>query len=196
MIQPPRVSLLAPRTRQLSAQTKIVAKRRRSLISGFVSDARFKKQMPKNIGILDRHDHGVSSRQNAYAMNQIDAAELATGWIEAWNRMDIGWLRAHLAPEFVHTSPFGKLRGRDAYLAAVEPMARKSVQELRIIRTLAAGNVAAVWFENVTPKGVVPSCDWVVVEAGLIREIRSFYDTAMIREMLSPEDQGSLGGAS
>ena len=126
---------------------------------------------------------------------QLSARELAIGWIEAWNRMDMRWLRAHLSTEFVHTSPFGRLAGREDYLAAVEPMARKSVRELRIIRTIADGAEAAVWFENGTPRGAVPSCDWVIVENGLIKEIRSFYDTVAIREILSPQDQTSLDEA-
>ncbi|MCB1037307.1 MAG: hypothetical protein KDD47_25985 [Acidobacteria bacterium] len=39
------------------------------------------------------------------------SAELAVGWIEAWVRMDMEWLRENLAPDFVHTSPFGRLEG-------------------------------------------------------------------------------------
>jgi ketosteroid isomerase-like protein len=119
--------------------------------------------------------------------------ELAVGWIEAWIRMDMDWLRQHLAPDFVHTSPFGRLEGRDHYLATVEPMARKSVAELTIIEVIAGGDRAAVWFENRTPKGVVPSCDWVSVQGDLITEVRSFYDSAKVREVLSPDEQESLG---
>lgn len=55
------------------------------------------------------------------------SAELAEQWIEAWTRMDMEWLRQRLAPDFVHESPFGRLEGRDSYLATVEPLARKSV---------------------------------------------------------------------
>lgn len=121
-------------------------------------------------------------------------AELARGWIEAWIRMDMDWLRQRLAPDFVHTSPFGRLEGRDPYLATVEPMARKSVQELVIREVIASGDQAAIWFENRTPKGVVDSCDWVRVEGDLIKEIRSFYDTTKVREVLSPSEQEGLAG--
>ena len=123
------------------------------------------------------------------------SAELAVLWIEAWIKMDMEWLRQRLAPDFIHVSPFGKLEGRDSYLAAVEPMARKSVVELTIKDVIATGNQAAVRFENRTPKGVVESCDWVRVENDLIKEIRSFYDSAMIREVLSPNEQESLGAS-
>ena len=123
------------------------------------------------------------------------SAELAVGWIEAWMRMDIEWLKRHLASDFVHTSPFGRLEGRDAYLETVEPMARKSVQELRIREVVASGKQAAVWFENRTSKGVIPSCDWLRVEDGLIHEIQSFYDSAKVREVLSSDEQEKLGGS-
>jgi ketosteroid isomerase-like protein len=123
------------------------------------------------------------------------SAELAVGWIEAWIKMDMEWLRQRLAPDFVHVSPFGRFEDRESYLAAVEPMARKSVVELTVKDVVASGNQAAVRFENRTPKGVVESCDWVRVENDLITEIRSFYDSAMIREVLSPAEQESLDGS-
>lgn len=123
------------------------------------------------------------------------SAALARGWIEAWVRMDLAWLREHLAPEFVHTSPFGRLEGRDHYLETVEPMVRKSVQQLVIREVVAEGDRAAIWFENRTPAGTFGSCDWIFVEDGRIREIRSFYDSGKVREVLSPEEQDGLGDA-
>jgi ketosteroid isomerase-like protein len=123
------------------------------------------------------------------------SAELAVGWIEAWIRMDMDWLRQRLAPDFVHVSPFGRFEDRESYLAAVGPMARKSVVELKVKDVIASGNQAAVRFENRTPKGVVESCDWVRVENDQIKEIRSFYDSALIREVLSPGEQKSLDGS-
>lgn len=120
------------------------------------------------------------------------SAELAVKWIEAWRTMDIAWLRERLAPHFVHTSPFGRLEGRDSYLATVEPLARKSVAELTVREVIGSDTWAAVWFENRTPNGVVQTCDWVRVENNLITEIRSFYDSAVIRQVLSPSEQERL----
>lgn len=71
---------------------------------------------------------------------QEPSAELAVGWIEAWIRMDLEWLWQHLADDFVHSSPFGRLEGRESYLATVEPMARKSVVELVIREVLSAAD--------------------------------------------------------
>ena len=125
----------------------------------------------------------------------VRSEELAVGWIEAWKRFDMEWLRSTLAPDFVHVSPFGRLEGRETYLATVEPLARKSVIDLSILDTIASGNRAAIRFENRTPGGVVESCDWVRIEGDRIQEIRSFYDTAKIRGVLSTEEQGSLDGS-
>lgn len=127
--------------------------------------------------------------------NKERSAELAVLWIEAWIKMDIEWLRQRLAPDFVHISPFGRFEDRDSYLAAVEPMARKSVVELTVKDVVSSENQAAVRFENRTPKGVVESCDWIRVEDDLIAEVRSFYDSVLIRQVLSPAEQESLDGS-
>jgi len=124
------------------------------------------------------------------------SAELARLWIESWAKMDMDWLRQHLAIGFVHTSPFGRLEGRDHYLDTVEPLARKSVQELVVRDVIADGDQAAIRFENRTPNGVVDSCDWLRVDGDSILEIRSFYDTSRVREVLSPSEQARLGGAA
>jgi ketosteroid isomerase-like protein len=58
---------------------------------------------------------------------------------------------------------------------------------------IATGDQAAVWFENRTPMGVVPFCDWVRTRDGLITEIQSFYDSARVREVLSRDAQKALG---
>ena len=134
-------------------------------------------------------EHGGGARRG-----EENAEALAIGWIEAWIRMDMDWLRQRLSPDFVHISPFGTLEGREHYLETVEPMARKSVMELTIRQVIASGDRAAIWFENRTPEGVVPSCDWLLVEEGTIREIRSFYDTVKIRGVLSPSEQTGLEG--
>ena len=75
-------------------------------------------------------------------------------------------------------------------------MARKSVQELEVKDVIASGNQAAIWFENRTASGVIPSCDWVRTGNGLIREVQSFYDSAKVREVLSADEQENLGGSS
>jgi hypothetical protein len=146
---------------------------------------------------FDIRDIRVSEPTSAEAVmgSRQHSAELAVGWIEAWVRMDMEWLQEWLAPDFVHTSPFGRLEGRDVYLESVAPLARKSVQQLEVKDVIATGNQAAVWFENRTPSGAIPTCDWVRIEGGVIQEIQSFYDSARVREVLSPDEQEKLDGS-
>ena len=71
-------------------------------------------------------------------------------------------------------------------------MARKSVQRLKVKEVVASDNRAAIWFENLTPKGTIPSCDWIRVKDDKIKEIQSFYDSTKVREVLSSDEQSNL----
>ena len=118
--------------------------------------------------------------------------ELATGWIVAWIDMDLDWLHDHLSLDFVHTSPFGQLAGRDHYLETVVPLAQKSVQKLVIKRVLAEQDQAVIWFENHTTNGVIDSCDWLFIKGDQIAAIQSFYDSSSVRQVLDDEEQNKL----
>lgn len=109
-----------------------------------------------------------------------EAETLARVWIESWN--DGTPDSIPLAEGFRHTSPFGCVEGRKKYLDWVKPLAAKNVAELKILRTVSSGDQAAIHFEMKTPHGVIPVCDWVVVEDGEITEIHSFYDATGLRE--------------
>ncbi len=122
-------------------------------------------------------------------------AELARGWIEAWIRMDLDWLRTNLALDFVHTSPFGRLEGRNEYLDTVSAIARAHEHELVIIDVVADGDRAAVRFENRTPQGTVHTCDWVSVARDRITAVHSYSDSTLLREILTAKDLRGLGGS-
>ena len=109
-------------------------------------------------------------------------AEMARTWLRAWDTGDLSLLR--LAPDFVHTSPFGRIEGAEEYLRIVEPMSRKSVRGITIKDVVAGEGRAAVSYELETPAGTVEACDWVFVENGLIREVNSYYDSVTNREAL------------
>jgi len=108
-----------------------------------------------------------------------EAERLARLWISYW---ELGNPQAlPLAQSFVHISPFGRLEGRDHYLATVIPMSERNVTKLAIKRVLARGNEAVIWFDMHTPVGTIPVCDWVTVENGEIVKIHSFYDATTLR---------------
>ena len=104
---------------------------------------------------------------------------LARRWIECWNEGDPD--RIPLAENFAHSSPFGRVEGRQKYLDWVKPLAAQNVAELTILRILEGPHQACVHFEMKTPKGRIPVCDWVVVDGGEITEIHSFYDATLLR---------------
>jgi hypothetical protein len=108
--------------------------------------------------------------------------DLARSWLKAWDAQDPSLLR--LAPDFVHTSPFGRIEGADEYLRIVEPMSRKSVLGIRVKDVLEGEGRAAITYEVITPVGAVEACDWVFVENGRIREVNSYYDSVKNRAAL------------
>jgi len=107
---------------------------------------------------------------------QDNAAQLARAWIEGWNAGKPEQIP--LAPDFVHTSPFGTVAGREKYLEWVRPLAAKNVTSLKVERTLTEGDQCAIWFVMGTPNGDVAVCDWVQTRAGQISAITSFYDAS------------------
>lgn len=110
------------------------------------------------------------------------AAEMARTWLRAWEIHDLDLLR--LAPDFVHTSPFGRIEGAEEYLRIVEPMSRKSVVSIRVKDVIEDGDRAAIAYELETPKGTVEACDWVFVDGDRIREVNSYYDSVTNRDAL------------
>jgi hypothetical protein len=117
--------------------------------------------------------------------NEKDSAGLARDWIQGW--IDGKPDEIPLAADFVHTSPYGTVEGRERYLAWVKPMAAENVANLEIVKVLGGDGEAVIWFEMTSPNGVVPSCDWVEVENGKITQITSFYDASVLRK-----DDGTL----
>ncbi len=100
--------------------------------------------------------------------------ELARAWIDGWNAGKPDEIP--LSSGFTHTSPFGVMKGRDAYLAKVKPMAARNVTSLEVVKTLGGEDDAAIWFKMMTPNGLVQVCDWVEARDGEIVAITSFYD--------------------
>jgi hypothetical protein len=112
--------------------------------------------------------------------NDRESAQLARAWIQGW--IDGKPDDIPLATDFVHTSPYGTVKGREKYLEWVKPMAAENVANLEIIKILGGEGEAVIWFEMTSPGGVVPSCDWVEVENGEITRITSFYDASVLRK--------------
>lgn len=111
-------------------------------------------------------------------MTENDAARLARAWIQGW--IDGTPYEIPLADDFTHESPFGTIEGREKYLEFMKPMIGKG-PEIAIVKTIGAGDEAAIWYAMKTPGGSVPGCDWVHTRDGEITAITSFYDATSLR---------------
>ncbi|MFG0257418.1 MAG: nuclear transport factor 2 family protein [Phycisphaerales bacterium JB043] len=102
------------------------------------------------------------------------ARHLAEQWLTCWleQRPD----DIPLADDFVHTSPFGRIEGREHYLEMTKPKSAENTKALRILRVIAEGNTAAIVYEIDTPTTTYEACDWVFVEDGRIKEIKAYFD--------------------
>lgn len=108
-----------------------------------------------------------------------NAEALARTWIEMWQAGTPDDIP--LAENFVHTSPFGRLEGRDFYLETIKPASKANVADLIVVKTLGSGSEAVIQFEMHTAAGMIPCCDWVTVDGDQILSVHSFYDATMLR---------------
>ena len=107
------------------------------------------------------------------------AEALARLWIENWSMGDPSPIP--LAEDFAHTSPFGRIEGRDAYLSFMEPMIGEASPELRVLRVLSDGDHAVIHYQMEVWGEQLDACDWVEVADGRITEIHAFYDATRLR---------------
>ena len=96
--------------------------------------------------------------------------EIVEAWLDAFRTKDISKLK--LADDFVHTSPFGEIRGKDVYLNLVrENEAAFFSATLTTIDVLDCGDKFAIrYLVNGNP-----ACDCIYVRDGKIAEIYSYY---------------------
>ena len=96
--------------------------------------------------------------------------KLVDGWFDAFRERDISKLQ--LAEDFVHTSPFGEMRGRQTYLdlVAAHPEAFFS-PIIEILDVFESGDKFAVRY-LVDGNS---ACDCIYVQNGLISKIHSYY---------------------
>ena len=111
--------------------------------------------------------------------NESRVERLARAWIQGWIDGDPDGIP--LADDFVHTSPFGTIEGRDVYLEKIKPASAANVARLTILKTMGSGNEAVVRFDMETRDGPIPCVDWVTVNGDVITRIHSFYDATTLR---------------
>jgi hypothetical protein len=96
--------------------------------------------------------------------------ELVDAWLDAFRSKDISKLK--LAEGFIHTSPFGEIRGREVYLDMVrENYDAFFSKTIEVVDVIGSGNKFAVRYQV----DDAPACDCIYVEDGQISKICSYY---------------------
>lgn len=96
--------------------------------------------------------------------------KLVDAWFEAFRKKDISLLE--LAEDFVHSSPYGEIKGRQAYLDLVRENSEAFFSPtLEIQDVLECGDKFAVRY--LVNKN--PACDCIYVREGQITKIYSYY---------------------
>lgn len=95
---------------------------------------------------------------------------LVDGWFEAFREKDISKLE--LAEDFVHTSPYGEISGREAYLRLVRDNSEAFFSPtIEILDVFECGDKFAVRYRV----DGMPACDCIYVRGGQISRIYSYY---------------------
>jgi hypothetical protein len=96
--------------------------------------------------------------------------KIVDAWFDAFREKDISKLK--LAEEFVHSSPFGEIKGRKAYLDMVRENEEAFFSPtLEILDVFEDGDKFAVrYLVNGNP-----ACDCIYVQDGQISKIYSYY---------------------
>ena len=98
--------------------------------------------------------------------------QLAEAWFAAFRNKDIAQLERTLAEDFVHSSPFGEIKPRQAYLDLVRANPEAFFSPLiEVLDMFDCGDKVAVrYLVNNNP-----ACDCIYVRDGQIAEIFSYY---------------------
>ena len=96
--------------------------------------------------------------------------EIAESWLVAFQAKDISLLQ--LADDFVHTSPFGEVRGKDVYLELIRANEDAFFENsIDVIDFLDCGDRFAVRYVV----GEMRACDVIYVRDERIAEVHSYY---------------------
>ena len=111
----------------------------------------------------------------------MNIGELVHTWFELWKGGDFESLP--LAEKFMHTSPYGRVEGKETYLDLAR--ANKDAftgNTFEIHDTLFGHHHACVRYTMVSSTGTLEVSEWIYEEDGLIIEIIAYYNLAEERK--------------
>jgi len=110
-------------------------------------------------------------------MNADDLHPVVAQWFECWRTGNMDELP--IADDFSHTSPFGTIESKQAYLAIVEKNQKEFLgNSLTVTKQIKQDNHVCVQFEqsNANTGLEMTVCEWYELDGNLIQSIRSFYN--------------------
>jgi len=111
----------------------------------------------------------------------MDISELVKKWFELWEKGD--FMALPLADNFKHTSPFGTIDGKKAYLDLVSANTDKFLgHRFKLHDTLHGDNKACVRYTTTQGDLSMEVSEWYYIKDNLISEIIAYYHIGEIRE--------------
>lgn len=101
--------------------------------------------------------------------------ELVDKWFNLWETGD--FMALPLADTFSHTSPYGTVNGKEAYLQLADKNRKMFLgNTFEIHDTLFSGNIACVRYTMYSKTGRLKVSEWFYAKGGLINKIVSYYN--------------------
>ena len=97
---------------------------------------------------------------------------LAVAWLDVFHNQDISQLERILADDFVHTSPFGEIQGKQTYLDVVRQNAEAFFSKKIEIRDVIEDDAKSAIRYVV---GEMEACDCVYIRNDQISKICAYY---------------------
>ncbi len=112
----------------------------------------------------------------------MNTQQLVNDWFEKWNSGD--YMNLPITTDFQHTSPFGTIEGKKAYLELVKQNEDKFLgYQFEIRDSIFKEQSGCVRYTATQGEGFkLDVSEWYYVEDGLIKEIIAYYHIGEIRE--------------
>ncbi|MEL6812790.1 MAG: nuclear transport factor 2 family protein [Bacteroidota bacterium] len=111
----------------------------------------------------------------------MDIKELVHLWFSKWEEGDFHNLP--ISDDFKHTSPFGTIEGKKAYLQVVAANTEKFLgHRFQLHDEIYSGNKACVRYTGLKNDFSLAVSEWYYVRHGYIEEIIAYYHIGEIRE--------------
>ncbi len=123
----------------------------------------------------------------------METLALIDDWFDKWERGD--FLSLPLDKDFKHTSPFGTIDGKEAYLNLVKQNRDKFLgHRFTFHDKIIDGARGCVRYTTQQEDFAMDVSEWIYVEEGLIKEIISYYHVGEIREDRRLKDDDNVTG--